>query len=416
MGIDLAYGTTRVTLSFADNIEVDEFSPLLSDKPIEFDDFRDEFAPVYSGPLANDPPSLVIVNDGHRSTPTAAILDWLERLDRRIITSPKFLVAAGSHEPPSTEHYQKIFGHFWETVKDRVSYHDAHNRQAMTLVGRDEFDAEVYLNKAVTDNERVLIIGSVEPHYFAGFTGGRKALFPGLTDFETIARNHNLANSLEARPMRLAGNPMAEHLESLLDLVDTSHITTIQTTSDSHGNISGVFCGSLRDTFKRAVVASGEFCLHQARGKYDAAIGEMLPPLDKNLYHAQKALENIQMGVRDGGAVVVVSACSDGIGSDFFYRLADNWDRQNNCASDGKQHFGSHKLSRVNAMSRRLKVGIYSELEPDVTRHVFYEPVDDIESFISRVGEGRGSKEHKTDAGRLRLAVVHDAGNTVLKA
>ena len=67
-------------------------------------------------------------------------------------------------------------------------------------------------------------------------------------------------------------------------------------------------------------------------------------------------------------------------------------------------------------MSRRLKVGIYSELEPDVTRHVFYEPVDDIESFISRVGEGRGSKEHKTDAGRLRLAVVHDAGNTVLKA
>jgi nickel-dependent lactate racemase len=218
--------------------------------------------------------------------------------------------------------------------------------------------------------------------------------------------------------MRLAGNPMAEHLESLLDLADTAHITTIQTTSDSHGNITGVFCGSLRDTFKRAVAASGEFCSHQARGKYDAAIGEILPPLDKSLYQAQKALENIQMGVRDGGAVVVVSACSDGIGTDFFYRLADNWDRRNNCAGDGRQHFGSHKLSRVNAMSRRLKVGIYSELEPDVVRHVFYEPVDDIESFISRAGEECGSKKNNGDADRprLRLAVVHDAGNTVLKA
>ena len=416
MGIDLAYGTTGVTLSFADDVEVDEFSPKLSDRPTDFDNFREEFAPVYSGTLANKPPTLVIVNDGHRGTPTAVVLEWLERLDSRFITSPKFLVAAGSHEPPSEEHYNKIFGRYRETVKDRVAYHDARNRQDLTLLGRDKFDAEVYLNRAVTDSESTLIIGSVEPHYFAGFTGGRKGLFPGLTDFETIARNHNLANSLEARPMRLAGNPMAEHLESLVDLVDTANITTIQTTSDSHGQITGVFCGSLRDAFGRAVAAAGEFCSHQARTKYDAVIGEMLPPLDKNLYQAQKALENIQMGARDGGAVVVVSACADGIGSDFFYRLADNWDRRENRAADGKQHFGSHKLSRVNAMSRRLKVGIFSDLEPDVVRHVFYEPVDDIESFVGRAGQERGSQENESGADRLRLVIIHDAGNTVLKA
>jgi hypothetical protein len=66
-------------------------------------------------------------------------------------------------------------------------------------------------------------------------------------------------------------------------------------------------------------------------------------------------------------------------------------------------------------MSRRLKVGIFSDLEPDVARHVFYEPVDDIESFIARAAEKSASQGNNTDAGRLRLAVVHDAGNTVLK-
>jgi nickel-dependent lactate racemase len=275
----------------------------------------------------------------------------------------------------------------------------------MTLVGRDRFNCEVFLNSAVLRAGQVIAIGSVEPHYFAGYTGGRKSIFPGLTDLATVERNHNLANSLEAAPLKLAENPMAEHLDELMGLIDQDKLFGIQIVTDARHQVAGVFCGSLAKGFRDAVGLAQDIFAHSVTHKYDVVLCELLPPLDKNLYQVQKALENCQAAVADGGSAVVVAACEEGIGSDYFFDLAAKWDRDLNIPRDGKPTFGSHKLSRVNSIGKRIGVRLYSRLSDELPRRVFYEPLHDIERFLKERAEKRTL---------LRMAVVHDAGHTVL--
>jgi nickel-dependent lactate racemase len=207
-------------------------------------------------------------------------------------------------------------------------------------------------------------------------------------------------------PMRLEGNPVAEHLQSLLTLIDSTRIFAIQVVVDARDRIAGVFAGDLDRAFSRAVELAGSVFSRDFDRPYDAVLCEMLPPLDENLYQAQKALENCRTAVVDGGSLIVVSACARGIGSTFFFDQAAGWNRETNQPHDGVYRFGSHKLSRVNALSKRIDVGLHSTLTDEVVSRVFYQPVKDIQGYIN---------ERAGRTNEYRVAVVHDAGHTVLK-
>ncbi|MBD3403992.1 DUF2088 domain-containing protein [candidate division GN15 bacterium] len=405
MDISLAYGKATRIVTIPDGVEVDTFISRGIDTIIDRATFLERFAASGGERLLDAPFPLMIVNDGYRHTPTARILAWLnsaypERLDRA-----DFLIATGTHPAPTEPQYRGIFGDLYDQLKSRILVHDCRDLESMEVVGRDRFGGEVYLNKAVLEHDNVLIIGSVEPHYFAGFTGGRKSLFPGVSDLATTERNHNLANSLDARPMRLRGNPVAQHFEELMTFVETREFYTVQIVMDADHNIREVCCGSLNDAFARACEVAARMYGCTADDTYDVVLCEMRPPLDKNLYQLQKGLENCRSAVHAGGAAIVVSACEEGVGSEHFFNQALTWDRHKNRPKDGILRFGSHKLSRVNAMTRRIDVLLHSELPHHSVKQVFYEPIDDITHYLA---ERRAS--HDLD----RLAVVYDAGHTVV--
>jgi nickel-dependent lactate racemase len=406
MEVRLAYGENGLDLIVPDRIEVDRFGLSAAEKPLGYADFESRFAAAGARKLFAGGLPLVIVNDGHRSTPTTRVLKWLDQYDSRLLDRLPFLIACGTHEEPSPDHLATIFGPYLDRVRDRLFWHDCRDLESMTKVGTDRFGEDVLLNRRAAEAVKLLAITSVEPHYFAGFTGGRKSFFPGLTDRATIERNHNLANSLDCAPLRIAGNPMAEHLDEMLDLLRPDRIFSVQLIVDAGRRIGDVFCGPIREAFAEAIVASEKLYAVPVEQPYDLVIAEVRSPLDRSLYQIQKALENCQLGVRDGGAIVVVAACRDGIGKRAFYDLADRWDREANAPVDGIPRFGSHKLSRVVAMSRRIKVCLHSELSENQPRRVFYEPVADLQQFLD---ENIGSRDRK------RLAIVHDAGHTVLK-
>ncbi|MBP5552986.1 MAG: DUF2088 domain-containing protein, partial [Spirochaetales bacterium] len=136
---------------------------------------------------------LVIVNDGTRPTPTRFIMDAIgEDLDK---VGASFLIATGSHRAPTLKEYGFIFGSWYERFKDRVYVHDSKAMEDMDYYGRTGRGTELYLNSLVGKAGKVLAIGSVEPHYFAGYTGGRKAFLPGVAAFCSIEQNHKLALS-----------------------------------------------------------------------------------------------------------------------------------------------------------------------------------------------------------------------------
>ena len=405
--IRLAYGSDHLKLTVPSHIGLDEFTASSVSRPIEFEQFKAKFEGSKGPSLLKEYGLLFVINDAYRHTPSSLILGWLERIVPGVLVRSEFIIATGSHEPPTEQQLKSIFGECLTAIRKRISWHVATDAASMQLLGEDIFHQKVYLNRAVLGHKAVVVLGSVEPHYFAGFTGGRKSIFPGLIDLTSIERNHNLANSLEARPLRLKGNPVHEHLQTLMKLIDLSNVLSIQLVADSGGRIGAAFCGGLEETFERAVEYAQTLYARQVKEPYDAVLCEILSPLDKNLYQAQKGLENCQPAVRDGGAAIVVSPCEEGVGSKFFFDQASEWDREKNEPRDGILRFGSHKLGRVNLMTRRIGVMVHSKLPEDIVRHVFYEPMGDLQKFLN---EKIRSNDH------YRLAVVHDAGHTVLQA
>lgn len=409
MSIKLTYANSEITLDLPPGVEAEQFGLSQVDHPVFLKNFVKCFTDASAAEFLADNRPLIIVNDAYRGTPTARILEWLDVCDDTLIDRAHYLVATGTHAAPNDAQLGQIFGSFLPRLKGRVFIHDATDHESMVKVGTDRFGGDVYLNRMVKQYERLLVIGSVEPHFFAGFTGGRKSLFPGLSDLATTERNHNLANSLEAAPMKLYGNPVAEHLEELLGLLsrdDIEKIMTIQIVCDGGGLIGKVCFGPLDEAFEEAVLYAIRQYANVVDNHFDLAIAEIRPPLDSNLYQAQKALENCQAAVADGGAVLIVSACAEGIGSRFFFDQADTWNRETNRPGDGVIRFGSHKLSRVNMMSRRIRIHLHSNLDASIVRRVFIEPVENLQQFVN---------ETLTNSEGKRLAVIHDAANSVLR-
>ncbi|MDH4156265.1 MAG: lactate racemase domain-containing protein [candidate division Zixibacteria bacterium] len=405
MHMEVAYGKARLKFDIPGTATVDHYQPAAADRIIDYPDFVSALEKAGGDRFLASEAPLIVVNDGHRNTPTPQILEWLDRYRPDLLDSARFLVAAGTHKPPTEKHYEAIFGRYYDRLADRISVHKATDLTMMTKIGEDRLARGIWLNKVVLKSEKVFIIGSVEPHYFAGFTGGRKVFFPGLTDQKTVERNHNLANSLDAAPLRLKGNPMAEDLARLRKMVRIDRLFTVQAVLDAERRVCGVFFGDLDEAFQQGVALAEKIYARRISRSYDAVICELLPPLDGSLYQAQKALENCQRAVKDGGAAIIISACDGGIGSREFYDLARRWDAAKNVAVDGKVHFGSHKLSRVIGIARRIQVRLHSNLPDEDARQVFYEPLADISQFLASQAEG---------ARGYAVAIVHDAGNMVL--
>ena len=405
MNISFAYGKARVTVAVPECTHVDEYGPGATADPVTPDDFRRTFVVAGGEVVLSAERPLVIVNDGFRHTPTARFLTWLNEIDASLLDRADFLIATGTHASPSETHLSAIFGRHLDRVRARIQVHDASAMSTMVEVGTDRFGQPVFLNRQVFNHPQRLVIGSVEPHYFAGYSGGRKAIFPGLSDRATTERNHNLANSLEARPLRLIGNPVAEQLDELMALIPDETFFTIQAVLGADGELAAAFCGELEDAFAQATATAQAVYSRNADAPYDTVLCELLPPLDDNLYQAQKALENNQLAVKDGGAVVVLSACEGGVGSPHFFQQAHTWNREINQPGDGVFRFGSHKLSRVISISQRIEVGLYSRVDPNEAKQVFYNPIGDLQSYIA--GRCQSIPGH-------RLAIVRDAGHTVV--
>lgn len=345
---------------------------------------------------------LAVVNDAFRPTPTGTVLSQLEAWYPEF--QPDFIVACGNHPPPDDADIARIFEGYRRPDTARLFFHDSHNRDEMVPVG-DCDGYPLYLNRHLFDYPVVITIGSVEPHYFAGFTGGRKSLIPGLSDIETNRRNHALAVLDEARPLSLAGNPMAEQLDRLLELVRLPHLLSIQMVVGRGQRILECFVGDLKGSFAEATVLAAQVYSFRIDRLFDLVIAEMAPPLDRNLYQLQKGIENTAAAVRDGGTLLAVSQCHEGIGNDEFYQLAGRLTDGAMVSAHAEMEnppLGIHKLSRIVRLAKRIRVRALTGLKQEILEQVFIEPAVSIEAEIQKL-------RHE-DKESIDMLLVRDAG------
>jgi nickel-dependent lactate racemase len=395
------YGSDKLTLDVPDNIRLGEYDCRRRQSEYTESDFIDELSRAEKSVFDVIEADLIVVNDAYRPTPTARILDWLDK-NGRLNDTVRFMIATGTHQAPSDTQLREIFGPLHDKIAGRILVHDCRREEDMVEVGRDGDDEPVLLNRHFVEAEKSVAIGSVEPHYFAGYTGGRKSIFPGVCDFETTARNHRHAVSFEAMPMKLKGNPVSENLDRLMQCVSDKTVFGIQIVGSHGGGIYSITCGGLADSYECACGLAAECFGHKVDERYDLVLAEVYPPLNLSLYQLQKSLENCQPAIADGGTVILFSPCREGIGSRAFYDLADRWQTGTLSAAES---FGIHKLRRVHDIGERTNVYLYSELDDGISDRVYFKTTKYPGEIIESLAE-------KTDT--LHAALVHDAGHTVL--
>ena len=253
---------------------------------------------------------LVIVNDANRPTPTAEII----ASDEEFFCRPDvgYIVATGAHRAPEGSEWKQVFGRLYDRVKDRIIVHDARNENELVYLGRTSFGTDVRLNRVIDRYSRLLVIGSVEPHYFAGFTGGRKAFLPGIAGYKTITDNHRLALEPGSGLLELDGNPVHEDMAEAAAMLAGRDIFSIMTVLDQRQEVFSLHTGEL-DTAFNACVGDANYLLSvEVSGGADIIITYAVSPLNRDLYQAHKAIENVRDALRPGGIIILVSECADG--------------------------------------------------------------------------------------------------------
>ena len=224
---------------------------------------------------------LVIVNDGTRPTPTASVL---QELDRRVdLEKAQFLVATGAHRGPTKDEMVLIFGDMLHRLSPRIHIHDSH-RSKTEYVGKSRNGTEIWVNEMVTRFDRILIITSVEPHYFAGYTGGRKSILPGVCAYSTIEDNHSLAMRQGSKVLALEGNPVHEDMMDCAKELKGKKILGIQVVLDRHQMVNKVAVGELHASFERAVRWANEVYVVPIKSKADVVVTIAPYPMDVDLY------------------------------------------------------------------------------------------------------------------------------------
>lgn len=346
---------------------------------------------------------LIVVNDGYRRTPTARLLPIIWDY----IKDGEFIIATGSHRKSTEMELQEIFGDLLDTIKPKLHIHDCYDNSSLKQIGKTSRGTPVIYNRKVLDADVILTINSIEPHFFAGFTGGRKSIIPGLAGFDSIQTNHRLAKELESTTMNLETNPLHLDLEEATQLLVDKTILTIQCVTDRDGNIIDVFSGDLRMAFYQACECAGNVYSIEIPRKYDIVIANCEPPLDSNLYQLQKAQEHGGRMVKDGGVLIVMGACREGIGSKYFMELADKYPTQEDVLRDGihDDSFGIHKLVKTARQLQKFMVYYITTLDDREVKRVYFKSFKDITAAINSA-----LKELHEN---IEISILEDAGYSV---
>jgi nickel-dependent lactate racemase len=331
---------------------------------------------------------LIIINDATRPTPTAAILAGLLPViaGAGIPDSGITLLAAtGAHRAPTETEYRQILGEFFDRLRERCVHHDARSDADMVDIGTTRNGTPMLLNKRLFEADRIIVTGSVEPHYFAGFTGGRKAFLPGIASYKTIEANHKQALSPKARSLALGGNPVHEDMMDALPLIKAP-VFSVMAVLDKDQGVAAVTAGDLMGSFYAAVeIAKKIFCV-SIPARADIVVSVAKFPMDIDLYQSQKAIDNGSLALKDGGFLILVSSCRDGIGDEAYAQLlarssspADAIERIR-----GGYKLGYHKAAKMAEVSRRASVLAVSELTAERLAPMFIEKAESPQAAVDK--------------------------------
>ena len=401
--IELPYGRNHLTLAFDDS----RFSFITTgsndDAPLSDLEIGASFdSPMATPPLdeiaGSDDSVLIVVSDATRATASAQLVNLLVRRLVQAGVSPAniaVIFATGIHRPVTEKEKHELLTQF-VVQRLRVLQHDAYDNSQLITLGTTERGVTVEVNRALKEFSRVILTGGIGFHYFAGFTGGRKSICPGLASARTIEATHMLALDFVSGGRRagvaagaLDGNAVHEECERVAALVAPAF--GVNTIVDEKRRAVKIFCGDWRLAHRAGCdyyLGQHSVAIPAKRDVVIASCGGF--PHDINLIQAHKALDMAALACKDGGTIVLLAECSDGLGRPDFLK----WFEARDSRELEARLLNSYEVNGQTAWAlltkaERFRICLVSDLPKEDVKLMRMVPVETIAEALEQTdGEG----------------------------
>ncbi|MGC8825638.1 MAG: nickel-dependent lactate racemase [Anaerolineae bacterium] len=320
MRVSIAYGRGELEIDLPDDVPVQVITPA------ETPGLPDERAalleamrhPIGCPPLREIIPAgaqvAVVFSDITRPMPNDRVLPvLLEEIESARPGGVILINALGTHRPNSPEELERMLGK--EVIsRYRIIQHDPFAEGELKYLGESSFGHPLWVNRTFAEADVRILTGFIEPHMFAGFSGGPKAVLPGIAGERTILLNHSapMLNHPRATWGVTRGNPIWEEMLEMAVLANPDFLLNV--TLNARREITGVFAGALRPAHARGVAFAREHAMVPVDGRFDIVITSNAGyPLDMNVYQAVKGMSVAAEVVKPGGHIIVAAECWDGV-------------------------------------------------------------------------------------------------------
>jgi nickel-dependent lactate racemase len=350
----------------------------------------------------------IAVPDETRPVPLKLLLPALLRRLRGALpaldpSAFTIMIGGGLHPPPDPAGQERVVPRSL-AAGCGVATHDA-VRSRMADYGRTRHGTRVRINATFAEADFKIVVGQIDPHQFVGFTGGSKGVVIGLASKETIEQNHALMFHAAAQVGVLEGNPVREDLDDAGELVGID--LAVDVALDPEKKVVRLLAGAPIDVLREGARTSAEVYGVGIDEKFDIVIASCGGhPKDITLYQAQKGLNLASHAVEQGGKILLLAACPQGVGDEIYF----DYVCQFATPAEVLDHFqklefkiGAHKAYLFGRTLANFDVAVASDLDPDILRKCHLRAADP--SVVIR-----DWVEHFQ--GRPRVAIVPSANTT----
>ena len=316
----------------------------------------------------------IIISDISRPVPSWQLLPAI--LDELFSAGCKaeditVVSALGSHRCHTEAEMRHLVG---DKVYETVRCVDSDPKDCIHM-GTTDKGTPVDITRSVAEADFRICLGNIEFHYFAGYSGGAKAIMPGVSTPAAIQQNHRMMVSQDACAGKLEGNPIREDIEEagnicgidfIVNAVLDEHKKIVYAVAGDVTQAHRVGCAYLDQMYRKPIPQQADIVLVSQGGA----------PKDANLYQTQKALDNAKHAVSKGGTIILIGACPEGLGSKKF----ESWLTKAPTAHAmveriGKEfELGGHKAAAIGLVLENASIDLVSEMDDDFVRSIFMTP------------------------------------------
>ncbi|MCK8824200.1 nickel-dependent lactate racemase [Fuchsiella alkaliacetigena] len=335
---------------------------------------------------------VILASDITRPAPSHILLPpIIEELNEAGVNDEqiKVIFGLGVHRKQTEEEQKKLVG---ADIYERIECID-HDIDDCVDVGVTERGTEIAIFSKVLEADFLIATGNLEFHYYAGFSGGAKALAPGVASRKTIKRNHQHSLNPQAKAGLTSGNPIREDLEEIGDMVGIDFM--VNAILNSRKEAVKVVAGEITKAHRQGVDYINDIFRLQIDELADiVVVSPGGAPKDIDLYQTHKAMENASLAVKEGGIIVVAGECEDGLGEDEFGEALLGDLSPAELVNDIKCNFvlGRHKAARMANIHLHSEIYLVSELAEKIKESLFIKTFDELDKALDRALEVKGAQ------------------------